>query len=88
MKPFVRWLRRSSRPVRWSCVGGAVAAFVGSVVGLLVGLRAYAPTAWFAVGEVGFPAGIVGAVVGLAAGAMVTAGYRRTKKTQRRSGSP
>jgi len=52
---------------------------VGAIVGLMLGLRAYPPTAWFAVIEVGVLAGLVGATVGLAAGAIVTAAERAKK---------
>ena len=37
-------------------------------MGLVLGLRAYPPTAWFAVLEVGVPAGLVGALIGAAVG--------------------
>jgi hypothetical protein len=38
------------------------------MVGLVLGLRAYPATAWFAVVEVAVPAGIAGAVVGAVVG--------------------
>jgi hypothetical protein len=44
---------------------------VGGVAGLVIGLRAYPPTAWFAVLELGIPAGFAGAVLGLLAGSVV-----------------
>jgi hypothetical protein len=49
---------------------------IGAIVGLIVGLVVYAPTAPFAVVELGFPAAIVGGVVGLIAGVIVIAGRR------------
>ena len=70
------WLRGVGRPWRWSLVGAAVTATVGAVVGLVLGLLAYPPTAWFAAVEVGVPAALVGAVVGLGAGALMTASHR------------
>ena len=53
---------------RFAVLGSAAAFLLGGLVGLLLGLRAYPPTAWFAVFEVGIPAGILGAVFGAAAG--------------------
>ena len=38
---------------------------LGAVVGLVIGLRAYAPTAWFAALEIGAPAAWLGLVLGL-----------------------
>jgi hypothetical protein len=54
--------------LRWSVKSGLAFGTVGAVVGLLVGLAAYPPTAWFAVLEVGIPAFIGGALLGAAAG--------------------
>ena len=51
--------------------GMLLAGAVGAVVGLIVGLRVYPPTAWFAVFELGIPAAVVGALLGLAAGLSV-----------------
>lgn len=70
------WLHRLPLPLRWSLVSAAVTAMAGAVVGLVLGLRTYAPTAWFAVIEVGLPAGILGAGVGLITGAIVAASRR------------
>jgi len=41
---------------------------VGCVVGLVLGLRAHWQTAWFAVAEVGAPAALLGAAIGLIVG--------------------
>jgi hypothetical protein len=67
-----------SRPLisRWVIVGAASASIIGGIVGLLVGLSVYAPTAWFAVFELGLPAGIVGGLIGLVAALIMTAGHR------------
>lgn len=51
--------------------GMLLAGVLGGVVGLIVGLRAYPPTAWFAVFELGIPASVVGALLGLATGLSV-----------------
>ena len=64
---------------RWTTAGAACLGVIGAVVGLVVGLFTYAPTAPFAAFEVGLPAVIVGGVVGLVAGATVLA-VRRIKR--------
>jgi hypothetical protein len=59
---------------RWMIVGSASACVSGGIVGLVVGLLAYAPTAWFAVIELGVPAGVAGGIAGLAGALILTAG--------------
>jgi hypothetical protein len=49
-------------------VGSIVAGILGGLVGLVLGLRGYPPTAWFAVLEVGVPAAVAGGVLGAGAG--------------------
>jgi hypothetical protein len=57
-----------------SAVTGAVCAGVlGGVAGLVLGLLAYPPTAWFAVFEVGIPAAMAGGILGLISGSVVLA---------------
>ena len=56
---------------RFVFVGMLSAGAVGAVLGLIVGLRVYPPTAWFAVFELGIPAAVVGALLGLASGLSV-----------------
>jgi hypothetical protein len=58
-------------PARWALIGAAVAGGLGFVVGVIVGLVVYAPTALFAGVELGIPAAVLGALLGLAAGAIV-----------------
>ena len=53
---------------RYAVVGATACAILGGLVGLVLGLHADPATAWFAVFEVGVPAGIVGAVVGAVVG--------------------
>jgi ABC-type uncharacterized transport system permease subunit len=57
-------------------VGAASASLIGGIVGLVVGLYVYAPTAWFAVFELGVPAGVAGGIVGLVGALILTAGRR------------
>ena len=42
-----------------------VCGVLGLVVGFVIGLFAYAPTAWAAAFEIGIPAAAVGVVIGL-----------------------
>ena len=60
--------------VRYAVVLGGTFGVLGGVVGLVVGLVSYAPTAWFAVLEVGVPAAVLGLLVGLLAGSVVHLG--------------
>lgn len=62
--------RRESSMLRWARSGAVAAGSIGGVVGLVVGLRVNPRTGWFAVFEIGAPAALVGALVGLAAAAM------------------
>jgi len=55
-------------PARWMLLGAVGLGVIGGVVGPVLGLDAYPPTAWFAVLEVGIPATILGGLLGLAAG--------------------
>ncbi len=66
------WLEDLPLPVRYAFLWAVVLGLVGGVVGLLLGLTAYPPTAWAAVIEVGAPAGFLGALLGLIAGTVVT----------------
>ena len=63
-------------PVRHGAVGAVVLGALGAVVGLVLGLRAYVPTAWAAVLEVGVPAAYLGAVLGLLTGSAVVLARR------------
>ncbi len=67
-REFWRGIAEFPLVVRWSVRSGLVLGTVGAVVGLLVGLAAYPPTAWFAVLEVGIPAFVVGTLLGAVAG--------------------
>jgi hypothetical protein len=71
MRTAVAALGRLPRLGRFVLVGAVLAGVVGGVVGLIVGLRVYPPTAWFAIFELGVPAAVVGALLGLASGLSV-----------------
>jgi hypothetical protein len=68
----VRSLRRALSelpvPARFAVVGALVLGAVGAVAGLIVGLIVYPATSWFAMIELGLPAALVGALLGLAVG--------------------
>ncbi|MGO9333294.1 MAG: hypothetical protein ACLQCU_04430 [Acidimicrobiales bacterium] len=74
-------LRGLPLPGRWAVIGAASVGTIGAVVGLVVGHIVYAPTALFAVVELGLPAAIVGGVIGLSTGVVVIAG-RRIKQSR------
>ncbi|MGO4258230.1 hypothetical protein [Marmoricola sp. RAF53] len=59
-----------------ACLGGLLLGAVGAVTGLVLGLHAYPPTAWFAVFEVGVPAAFVGCALGSLAGLVAHFGWR------------
>jgi hypothetical protein len=69
---------------RWAAIGALSAGIVGGIVGLVLGLLAHPATAWFAIIEVGMPAAVVGAVLGLASGAVADV----TRRRRDRSGRP
>ena len=57
---------------RFAIVASAAAFLLGAIAGLIIGLIAYPPTAWFAVLELGIPAGLLGAVGGALTGLVVS----------------
>jgi hypothetical protein len=61
---------------RFAVVGATACAILGGLMGLILGLRAYPATAWFAVFEGAVPAGIAGAVVGAAVGLLARTAHR------------
>lgn len=62
--------------VRSVLIGTALFGAAGAVIGLVLGLRAYVPTAWAAVIEVGLPAALLGALLGLIGGGIATLARR------------
>ena len=63
-----RWLAELPLLLRYAVAGGLLAAVPGCITGLVVGLRTYPPTAWFATFELGIPIALAGAVLGLLIG--------------------
>ena len=66
---------RPPLPVRFA-LAAVACGVLGALLGLVLGLRSYPATAWFAALEVGVPAALLGAVVGLVVGS-VTWLFRR-----------
>jgi hypothetical protein len=66
-------------PARFARIGGLVFGIAGGIAGLILGLRAYPPTAWFAVIEVGLPSAFLGVVAGFLVGFLVLA-VRRARE--------
>lgn len=68
----ISWVRTQLREmpilVTSMLVGGVLLGVIGAVVGLVIGLYSHPPTAWFAALEIGFPAGVVGWLVGIPVG--------------------
>ena len=62
--------------VRSVLIGTALFGTAGAVIGLVLGLRAYVPTAWAAVIEVGLPGALLGALLGLITGGIATLARR------------
>jgi hypothetical protein len=65
---------------RFAVVGSAVLGVVGALVGLVLGLRAYPPTAWFAVIEVAVPAAVAGGLLGALVGLVAVVVRRRARR--------
>jgi hypothetical protein len=61
----------------WAAWGAAIAAGLGGVAGLVIGLLVHPPTAVFAAFEVAIPATAVGFLVGFGCGAVVGRPRRR-----------
>lgn len=62
--------------------GAAISALVGATVGLVLGAIANPPTAWIAILEIGVPAAVAGAGIGLVVGLIVTIQHRvRMRRT-------
>jgi presenilin-like A22 family membrane protease len=66
-------------PARFAVIGSLVFGIGGGIAGLIIGLFAYPPTAWFAVAELGLPAAVLGSLAGFVVGFVVQA-VRRTRR--------
>jgi hypothetical protein len=60
-------------PTRFAAIGALVLGIAGGIAGLIIGLFAYPPTAWFAVAELGVPAALLGGFAGFVVGFFVQA---------------
>jgi hypothetical protein len=69
-------------PTRYAVIGAVVLGILGAIAGLVIGLFAYPPTAWFAIFELGLPAALLGGLLGLGVGSVVYA-LRRTRDNSR-----
>ncbi|MGH3498769.1 MAG: hypothetical protein ACRDP1_15005 [Nocardioidaceae bacterium] len=68
-------------PRRSIVLGALVVGTAGGIVGLVIGLFTYAPTAPFALIEAGLPATIAGALIGLIVGTLILAGRQLARLT-------
>jgi hypothetical protein len=66
---FLKPSQNLPKPLSYALVGAMWCGLLGGVVGLLIGLSVYPPTAWFAVLEIGIPSALLGFVAGLLVGA-------------------
>ena len=71
-------------PGLFAVVGAAAAGGIGIVVGAIVGLFVYAPTAAFAAVELGIPSAALGATIGAAVG-VIGMLHRRAVRRRGRS---
>jgi hypothetical protein len=85
VKAFAKWIRGLPVLERWVIVATVLAGVTGAIAGLVIGLFAYVPTAPIAAAEIGFPATVAGAIVGLAGG-MIAATAARIRRYAVRSG--
>jgi hypothetical protein len=63
-----RWITQMPGGVREGVVGAILLGAAGCVVGLVIGLGVYPPTAWAAAFEIGLPSAVAGFASGAATG--------------------
>jgi len=68
----LRLVREWPLPLRYAALGTVTVGLLGSLVGLVVGLHVYAPTAWAATFEIGSPSALLGLVLGLMVGSLAS----------------
>jgi hypothetical protein len=85
VKGFAVWIRGMPMLARWVTVAALFAGVTGGIVGLVIGLFAYVPTAPIAAIEIGFPATIAGGLVGLVLGMIMTTAFRIRRHVAARS---
>ncbi len=73
---FGVWMRGLPLFARWVGTGVVSGGVIGGIAGLIVGLFVYAPTAWFAAAELGFPAALAGGI-----GGAIMAAVRRLRRS-------
>ena len=64
------------RPTRYALIGAVCLGTVGCAIGLGVGLRVHAPTAWAATFEIGIPSTVLGLALGFGIGWLLDAAHR------------
>ncbi|GAA3825365.1 hypothetical protein GCM10022242_28450 [Nocardioides panacisoli] len=69
--------------LRCAVAGAGLLGVLGLVVGTIIGLHVYAPTAWAAAFEIGIPSAVLGALLGSLAGlvSLLIAGKPRRHTT-------
>ena len=63
-------------PPRWTAAGAIVLGSLGGLVGLIIGLIVHPLTVWAALFELGIPAAVVGAILGIAVDLIAWLGHR------------
>ncbi len=84
MNAYVRFLGDMPLPAGFAVVGATAGGAIGAIAGLMIGIHAYAPTAPFAVVELGLPATIAGGLAGLITGLIAALVGKTARRINRR----
>ena len=84
MIAYFRFLGDIPLPAGFAAVGATAGGAIGAIAGLIIGIHAYAPTAPFAVLELGLPAMIVGGLAGLITGLISALVGKAARRINRR----